>query len=170
MISIGVYSSIIKSPQERFNQKWIPEPNSGCWLWTACQNNKGYGSIRINGKMMLAHRFSYEIHRGSIPEKLSLDHLCRTPLCVNPNHLEIVTHRQNVLRGISPMAKYAKQTHCKRGHLFSKENIYDVSNWKQKSRPCKICRKQRYQERKFNSPRVVGDAVATRTESSVETS
>ena len=88
--------------QQRFDEKWIPEPNSGCWLWLAAtmtQKGYEYGVFRVTGRTLRAHRFSYEREKGPIPEGLELDHLCRNPYCVNPDHLDAVTHEENLRRG-----------------------------------------------------------------------
>lgn len=76
---------------ERFYNKFIPEPNSGCWLWIGCIISTGYGNIALGKRQdghVLAHRLSYELHKGPIPNGLVIDHLCRTHSCVNPAHLE----------------------------------------------------------------------------------
>lgn len=72
------------------------EPNSGCWLWAGADNGVGYGKFR--GKY--AHRISYEMNRGPIPNGMHLDHLCRVRCCVNPSHLEPVTNAENARRGL----------------------------------------------------------------------
>ena len=79
-----------------------PEPNTGCWLWTAALKN-GYGRITMMNpkRKTAAHRVSYEAFVGPIPEGLTLDHLCRVRCCVNPAHLEPVTMRENIMRGTS---------------------------------------------------------------------
>ena len=108
--------------QERFESYVSPEPNSGCWLWIGGATGSGYGAFWSDGKTLLSHRVSYEIHKGKIPDELELDHLCRNRICVNPDHLEPVTDKQNVLRGISCSAENARKTHCLRGHEFTAEN------------------------------------------------
>lgn len=84
-----------------------------------------------------AHRFSYQLYKGNIPKNLVIDHLCKNPSCVNPDHLEAVTNRENILRGISPAAINSKKTHCPKGHKLSGDNVYIYRN----SRWCKKCRK-----------------------------
>lgn len=109
----------IGSMAERFDAGFVAEPNSGCWLWFKALNNKGYGVIGRPGSSagtMYAHRYSYELHRGSIPQGLVLDHKCRTPSCVNPDHLEAVTQRENVLRGNN--SAQTRTGHCKLGHVL----------------------------------------------------
>jgi hypothetical protein len=85
--------------KERFESKFIPEPFSGCWLWTGGSFNQRYGQMKSNGKRIpqLAHRIAWELYRGQIPEGLCVLHRCDTPLCVNPDHLFLGTHRDNNL-------------------------------------------------------------------------
>jgi hypothetical protein len=82
----------VSSLQKRFDAKYVPEPNTGCWLWTASCLPSGYGEIKIDGKVMRAHRASYELHHGPIPVGLCVLHKCDTPPCVNPAHLFLGTH------------------------------------------------------------------------------
>lgn len=77
---------------------------NGCWSWAAATDKHGYGQISINRSTQLAHRVSYGLFRGSIPEGLVLDHLCRNPICVNPEHLEPVAARENTRRAFSGSA------------------------------------------------------------------
>lgn len=120
--------------------KWIfPEPNSGCWLWAGSVNGAGYGTIGLGrGNMKFVHRLTYVDAHGPIPPGTELDHKCSIPQCVNPDHLEAVTHRENCLRGRSPIAGNARKTHCKRGHPLSGDNL----NMRRRGgRECLICRR-----------------------------
>lgn len=104
-------------PEVRF---WrFVDKTDGCWLWVGTDNGK-YGTLglSIDGTRtsLYAHRLSYEMHVGPIPEGLTIDHLCRVPLCVNPDHLEAVTQRENSLRGTGVSAVNARKTHCPKGH------------------------------------------------------
>ena len=101
--------------EERFWKKVFPEPMSGCWLWAG--SGSRYGSIGTGGrggKKLQAHRWAYERYRGPIPDGLELDHLCRNTWCVNPQHLEPVTHVENSHRG----ARFSRQGLCAQGHAF----------------------------------------------------
>jgi hypothetical protein len=133
----------------RVSNKILIEPNSGCWLWTAALSQAGYGRIFFDGENRMAPRVVYELLKGPIPEKLFLDHLCRTRCCVNPNHLEPVTNRENCLRGEN---RNRNKTHCIHGHLFNDENTY-ICAWKGRTwRMCKTCqliRNQFIRKRKY---------------------
>ena len=100
----------------------------------------GYGRFTIKRKSFQAHIISYEMKNGLMKNGLELDHLCRNRWCVNPDHLEAVTHRENCLRGTGMTAINAKKTHCKNGHEFSKENTRIIINrYGNKQRNCRIC-------------------------------
>lgn len=90
-----------------------------CWLWTGAKQNRGYGNYRSK----LAHRVSYERYIGPIPNGLTIDHLCRNRLCVNPAHLEPVTQYENNMRGQTVVAINKKKTHCSNGHELSGANV-----------------------------------------------
>lgn len=108
------------SPAERFEAAVEKLPDApGCWLWMKAVRPDGYGVFGPTpGRTVYAHRFSYELHRGPIPAGMVLDHLCRVRSCVNPAHLEAVTDRVNILRGVGMTALNARRTHCPRGHLL----------------------------------------------------
>ncbi|MFC6017775.1 HNH endonuclease [Plantactinospora solaniradicis] len=91
---------------------------TGCWEWTASTRAGGYGYFYWQGRDDLAHRVAYAVLVATVPGKLSLDHLCRVRHCVNPDHLEPVTHRTNVLRGEAPTAQKARATECPNGHPY----------------------------------------------------
>ena len=116
-----------------------------CWLWTGSLDNNGYGGIRIGGTLYKAHSVAYELLVGNIPEGLEPDHLCETTCCVNPYHLELVTHRVNILRG-----KAATKTMCNHGHPYTPENTYIQP--KAGSRACIACMRERYKKKKNPTP------------------
>ncbi len=108
----------------------------GCILWTGCRGASGYGSITFNAKTYTAHSFVWQLKYGPIPKGLQIDHLCRNRGCINTEHMELVTLKENVLRGIGITAINAKKTHCIYGHEFNTENTYIT---RQGFRRCKIC-------------------------------
>ncbi len=118
-------------------------PND-CWNWTGYIRKNGYGQLRVRGDKLpwLAHRYVYSQLVGPLVEGHDLDHLCRNKACVNPKHLEQVTHRENCLRGDSFAAVQARKTHCMRGHEFTPENTWRQPSKQGKGRACKICQKE----------------------------
>jgi hypothetical protein len=132
-----VYASGVRLPAtpgasmtsfERFFARVI-KPD-GCWLWAGSLNNVGYPTFwPTSEKKVLAHRFAYELFVGPIPEGLTLDHLCKKPRCVRPDHLEPVTIQENLSRNMKDA--------CVRGHPFSGKNLYVRPNGR---RTCRECR------------------------------
>lgn len=131
----------------RILDKISPEPMTGCWIWKASLSRDGYGYIGFGGRVQKAHRVVYEFYKGEIPEGLEIDHLCRVRCCVNPDHLEPVTHRENMRRSpVFPQntrkalaashSARRSMTHCKRGHGLVENNIRINSNG---SRVCIEC-------------------------------
>ena len=124
---------------DRFRKK-IKTSGAGCWEWTGVKNHAGYGSIVVNGKKLLAHRYSYELLVGTIKPGMVIDHKCRNRSCVNPYHLEQATLKDNSSR----TAPGKNATHCKRGHELTEDNIY-----RQKyGRSCKACSMDRTVKRR----------------------
>lgn len=149
--------------RNRIESKIIPEPNSGCWIWTGMLNDAGYGLIamRIGGKkrQRRAHRIYYELVKGKISEKLTLDHLCRVRCCVNPDHLEPVTPVENVMRGESFYATQARKTHCPKGHPYAGANLRITPHG---GRLCRICVARRVREYQARNKEKVYKARAVR--------
>lgn len=128
-----------KTADQRF---WEKVDKSGdCWLWTASVTAMGYGQFRVSTtERVLAHVYAYRQLAGGAWGGLKLDHLCRVKRCVNPDHLEPVTQKENVLRGIGPTAVNHKKTHCLRGHEFTSANTYvRTANGKPIGRRCRTC-------------------------------
>jgi HNH endonuclease len=132
---------------KRFLAKIQVNQETRCWLWTAsCHYREGYGKFGYQGRTIEAHRWAWLATHGAFPPPpFELDHLCRVRRCVNPFHLEAVTARENLLRGIGPSAQNAAKTHCKRGHEFTAENtgFQPRSDRPQPYRVCLVCKKGR---------------------------
>jgi hypothetical protein len=99
---------------DRFEQKIERVPESGCWVWTSATCQKGYGLFWFDGKPRKAHRVAYELYVGEITPGLVIDHVCRVRCCVNPDHLRVVTFRENTFAPNSqaPAKKNAEKTAC----------------------------------------------------------
>lgn len=133
-----------KALPDRVKEKILVDPETGCWNWTAGVDGKGYGLYYVklaNGRWTTrrAHRVVYELVNGPITSE-TLDHLCRNPACVNPDHLEEVSNRENVLRGEGFAACNARKTHCPRGHPYDEVNTYRKPSG---GRHCRKCRRIR---------------------------
>jgi HNH endonuclease len=124
-------------PVARFEER-IAEDKNGCWIWQSKIGTNGRAIFKVNARTISVHRWAYEHYRGPIPDGLVLDHLCKTPLCVNPDHLEAVTVLENNRRA---------RTHCFRGHLFGDETTVLKKDGKRICRICENERRARYRQR-----------------------
>lgn len=107
---------------DRLWRKVDIDDETGCWNWNASQSTDGYGRFFLDGTVRQASRVVYELLKGKIADGLELDHLCRNTRCVNPAHLEPVTHAENIRRGDLALGIRSAITHCKNGHEFTPEN------------------------------------------------
>ncbi len=140
---------------DRLKAKFWPrvDKTGNCWIWIGHKYHKGYGCVTSTSKQrrrinLSAHRVSYELLVGEIPEGLTLDHLCRNHACVNPDHLEPVSLWVNQLRGIATPALNAEKTFCKNGHPLTPENLTKRVN----VRECSICKKEAWTRWKLKNP------------------
>jgi len=139
-----------KDLHERFMSKVEYDPNGGCWLWSASNDGgAGYGKLSKNptGERQ-AHRTAYAMFCEPIPDGLEIDHKCKVPACVNPNHLEVVTRQENMRRaskigltfgGPANGARQRAKTHCPQGHEYAVTGSVSPKGW----RVCKRCKADR---------------------------
>lgn len=120
---------------------------SGCWIWMGSVHKNGYGMLSHDGRHDWAHRHFYRYFIGEIQKELTIDHLCRNRQCVNPKHLDVVTHHENIMRSpIAVAAINARKTHCVHGH-----SLADAYRTKKNHRRCRTCTnaaQRRYGRRK----------------------
>lgn len=123
---------------ERIKARCITDSN-GCWVWQGAKF-RGYAQIYLPSLNIGTggHRITYTLVKGEIPKGLVIDHLCRNPSCLNPDHLEAVTAWENTRRGVGPSATRVKATHCVKGHEFTEVNTYHPPKHPQQ-RYCKQC-------------------------------
>jgi len=134
---------------ELLEKRYEPEPNSGCWIWIGATTSYGYGIVYRRGMPLIhAHKLAYEAACGPVPDGLELDHRCRVRSCVNPYHLEAVTHRENVLRGWAPAALHAKKTRCRHGHQYDESNTYRFADGRRRCKTCIQAQNRMYEQRR----------------------
>lgn len=140
----------------RFEAKYVvatePHPTLGtpCWLWTGALSRGGYAKFyeptSAGPRNVYGHRWSYERAVGPVPTGLELDHLCRVRRCVNPLHVEPVTHRVNLLRSDTRAAtrrRHAAVTHCPKGHPYEGTNLMIARHGGCEHRTCRVCHNAR---------------------------
>lgn len=126
-----------------------------CHLWTASTDRYGYGQIRFDGSLQAAHRVAVMLAGRDAPPELDADHLCRTPLCVRAEHLEMVPRQVNVLRGTAPSALSNVANICQRGlHEFTEENTVRDSPGRRKCRACRDIRMKAWRDAKRDNGKV----------------
>lgn len=133
------------SPRRSVNETFVEGEHyrideSGCWVWLKGRLRDGYGQCWL-GKTRRAHRVSYERHRGPIPTGLTIDHLCRNRACINPDHLEVVPHQENVARGLN---SYRLRTTCVRGEhdITVPANVLVRKDGSRTCRQCQLARQR----------------------------
>lgn len=120
-----------KPPLERLKARVVIDDN-GCWIWTGSKYGNGYACFFNGDKNVTGHSAAYKLFVGPIPHGKELDHSCNVRACVNPDHLEAVTHTENKRREVE------RRTHCSSGHEFTPENTYVYRGYKR----CRECRKK----------------------------
>ena len=133
----------------------VPDPETGCLLWTGVKDRRGYGQIKIgghNGRNRRVHRVAWELDNGPVPDDLELDHVwdrgCRHKHCANLAHLELVTSAENTRRGIAAHGGKnfnAAKTHCPQGHPYDEENTFYANDRTHRHgvhRMCRICMRE----------------------------
>lgn len=138
------------------NNFWskVSKRDDGCWEWIGRRvygpGSDSYGRIKIRGGLFVAHRVSYELNIGPIPDGLQLDHLCRHRWCVNPDHLEPVTQYENMRRGTlfeRAGSTLRDRTHCKNGHEFTDENTRWTTQGLNQYRKCRACDREAHRRK-----------------------
>jgi hypothetical protein len=133
---------------QRFWDK-VSGNSSGCWNWTGCKCRSYeafYPRFTLGGTSFPAHKVMYLVTYGDVPEGMEIHHECRNTICVNPNHLRMVTGRENKLMSNGVSAINYRKTHCIRGHELSGDNLIQYDSPTQRKRVCRTCQKM-WQER-----------------------
>lgn len=134
---------LMNTQAQRFEKHFIPEPNTGCWIWFGATMSNGYGRF----DQLLAHRFAYVQFKGEIPENCEVDHRCYMRACVNPDHLQAISRVENIRRQRSWGKGLQHKTVCPQGHPYSGENLYLHPNGIQSCRTCRREADRRFKQR-----------------------
>lgn len=133
----------MRTLESRFWSKVAAGDPRECWPWLGAQTHGGYGHLLVRRRFVGAHRVAYELFYGEIPSGMVIDHLCRNHACVNPLHLEAVSNRENLRRGINGVLT----THCPAGHPYDEKNThYAPHPNRAPTRICRACGRIRYHE------------------------
>lgn len=143
------YAAITEADRRRFWAKVNVGGRRECWEWTGYRTPKGYGRLRWHGVVIYAHRWSYLLHNRECSTDLTIDHLCRNHSCVNPDHLEAVSHETNIGRGVKANAQIKS---CPKGHRYTPDNTYVQVNRTtgQRRRICRACKLDRLRQRNLD--------------------
>ena len=134
-IKVGCDDAIARA--KKVWDRVVADATTGCWNWTGEFDISGYGRFYTSGRRIGAHRLSFELQNGPIPFWAEIDHLCHNPACINPDHLEAVSRRENCRR----RRRRATRTHCPQGHEYLSETT--MIHATTKSRVCLICNRER---------------------------
>ena len=136
-----------RTMEERFWSK--VDKGASCWLWTGTKDRKGYGKFWLGDRKESAHRTSWRLSGRDLDPALTLDHICRNASCVNPDHLDMVTMRENLRRGLNSAAIFARRDSCIRGHEYTDENTaWSTYDNRPPWRRCRACHREDYYRRK----------------------
>lgn len=137
------------TPTPAFRRLWkrFVVSDNGCWEVSGSRDGYGYGRINDGGRPRNTHIVLWEALYGPVPEGMELDHLCRNPACLRPDHLEPVTHLENVRRGDCGRHNTVK-THCPGGHEYSPENTYIDPKGSRVCRACRVLHNGAYRRRR----------------------
>jgi hypothetical protein len=137
----------IREKVEHYLDKTHP---NGCWVWTRALGGGGYGYMGWGGKVVRVHRAYVKDLGWDVPDDMHIDHLCRNRACSNPDHLEVVTHAENIRRGVGVGKRVHPVTHCPKGHPYDEANTYITKSGSQACRACHVVWTREYLENKRN--------------------